>query len=129
MITKITENNYGKMAHCICDRCGKEFIKQVSHLNKKNHYCSRDCSGTGRPEAVQNYCIICHKPKDDTFYDKSARPICSKACYSVYFDNCYRRDVWWERKRPANNMGNNVSKKPVFWKTGRLNCNYNLGVW
>jgi endogenous inhibitor of DNA gyrase (YacG/DUF329 family) len=132
MIVKVIQGSYGKTAHCICDKCGKEFKKAYAALNAKNHYCSRKCSGSGRPEVIPDACIICHKPIDNTFYDKSeTRPICSKACYSIYFDNCYKRDVWWERKCMPRNVGNNVSMvNNKFYKQGRLIlADYNLGVW
>ena len=132
MITKITKSNMGKTAHCICDKCGKEFNRPISLLNAKSHYCSRECCGGGRSEINPNACVICGKVKDNSFYDKSStRPICSKACYSIYFDNCHKRDVWWERKGLPRNVDNNVSMvNNRFYKQGRLNlADYNLGVW
>ena len=40
-----------------------------------------------------NVCIVCGKPKDDTFYDKSKyRLICNRECYSKYFDMWKKRD-------------------------------------
>jgi len=42
-------------------------------------------------------CVICHKPYDDTFYDKGnlgnaksggTRYLCSRECYSKWFDKC-----------------------------------------
>ena len=85
MIIEIITGHSGKTAHCICDRCGKEITRAMSLLNTKNHFCSRDCSGNGRPEIIHNVCMVCGKPKDNTFYDKSDRPICSK-------------EYTWERK-------------------------------
>ena len=53
-----------------------------------------------------NVCIICSKPLDDTFYDKSQwRPICSKECYSKYFDKWKATDDGYynnERRRLIN---------------------------
>jgi endogenous inhibitor of DNA gyrase (YacG/DUF329 family) len=132
MIIEITKSNMGKTAHCICDKCGKEFNRPISLLNAKNHYCSRECCGGGRSEVNPNACSICGKPRDNSFYDKSStRPLCSKACYSVYFDNHFASYNTWERKGLPRNVDNNVSiTNNVFYKQGRLILSdYNLGVW
>jgi endogenous inhibitor of DNA gyrase (YacG/DUF329 family) len=132
VIVNIMKSNGGRLATCICDCCGKEFKRAYGLLNAKNHYCSRNCSGSGRPEVIPNACVICHKPKDNTFYDKSeTRPICSKACYSVWWDKWYKTNITWERKGLPRNTGNNVSiTNNVFYKQGRLIlADYNLGVW
>jgi endogenous inhibitor of DNA gyrase (YacG/DUF329 family) len=132
MIIKIVSSNGGKKAYCKCDRCGKEFTRSNSQVNQKSQYCSCECSGSGRPEVIPNACVICHKPKDNTFYDKSeTRPICSKACYSVWWDKWYKTNITWERKGLPRNTSNNVSiTNNVFYKQGRLNlADYNLGVW
>ncbi len=43
---------------------------------------------------IANKCIICGKKRDNTFYDKSDyRPLCNKQCYSVWFDDCRKRDI------------------------------------
>ena len=132
MILEIIKTHSGKLAYCKCDKCNKEFTRANSLLNQKSQYCSRECSGSGRAEINPNMCVVCGKPKDNTFYDKSAtRPLCSKACYSKYADDYYKACVKWERKRPANNMGNDVKKVNYsFYKTGTLHlANYNLGVF
>ena len=132
MIVKVEKHSNGKLAYCICDRCGKEFTRSNSQVNQKSQYCSRECCGHGRSEINPNACVICGKVKDISFYDKSStRPLCSKDCYSKFFDNHFATCNTWERKGLPRNMGNNVSKEtPVFWKTGRLIlADYNLGVW
>jgi len=131
VIIKITQNNYGKMAHLKCDKCGKEFKRAFGQTNKHNHYCSRICAGKGRPDTDLHNCIICNKLKDNSFYDKSStRPLCSKACYSVWFDNYYAACNKWERKGMPNNMGNDVSKSNnVFYKQGRLLYSNLQGVY
>ena len=129
MILEIIKTNCGKVTHCKCDKCGKEFKRPLSQTNKHNHFCSRDCAGSGRSEFNPNVCKICGKPRDNTFYDKSAtRPLCSKACYSKWFDDYYKLCVKWERKRPPNNMGNDVKRDYVYPKQGRLIAYYNYGV-
>jgi endogenous inhibitor of DNA gyrase (YacG/DUF329 family) len=72
------------------------------------------------------FCINpnCRKPRDDTFYDKSNyRPVCSKRCYSEYYDSLDRQNrIEHEPKR--------LKYKPdkyEFYKQGRLVLiDYNL---
>ena len=128
MILEIIKSNGGKLAKCKCDRCGKEFTRSYSLLNSKNHFCSKVCSGNGRPEPAPNVCMICGKPKDDTFYDKSDRLLCSKACYSAWWDKWYKANITWQRNCMPRNMGNDVSKDYYEYpKRGKLIINY-IGV-
>lgn len=130
MILTIVKSNGGQVAYCKCDRCGKEFKRALKQINKHNHFCGRICAGgRGRPETNPNICIICGKPKDDTFYDKSDRLICSKECYSKWWDTWYKQNITWERKGMPRNMGNDVSKvNYTFYRQGRLIAYYNYGV-
>lgn len=129
MILKIVKSNGGQVAYCKCDRCGKEFKRGFGLLNAKNHFCSKQCSGTGRPLPAPNACIVCGKPKDDTFYDKSDRLICSKECYSIWWDTWCKQNITWERKCMPRNMGNDVSKDNyIYPKQGRLIAYYSYGV-
>ena len=94
IISKIKASR-GYSVICTCDLCGKE-IKRSGYLIERsnNHFCSSDC----KRGYISKTCIICGKPFDNTFYDKSEyRPLCSKECYSVHFDNWYKDFVMWGR--------------------------------
>ena len=129
MIIKVINKNTGKIATVKCDFCGNEFERAYTRVNNTaQHFCNFTC----RSEFKQspNHCLICHKPKDNTFYDKSnTRPLCSKACYSIYSDKHYKQSVKWIKKTDMvqKNTRTSVYTYPI---QGRLILtDYNLGVW
>jgi len=111
---------------CVCDNCGKEFelpkhklINSKTGKLKLHHYCSKKCSD----RISYQKCIICKKPYDDNFYDKSKyRPICSKECYSAYLDN--RGSLVHKNTNPLSD----IKEKPYeYYRRGRLVlANYKL---
>ena len=130
MILEIYKRKYGigQTAKLQCDKCGKVYDKAVSVAKKtEKHYCSRFCAGLGN-DGISGRCIICGKDKDDTFYDKGIRPLCSKACYSAWFDKHLAYHNKYERTT-TRQLNGKIQVKPGMWyKQGRLLTNYNLGV-
>jgi endogenous inhibitor of DNA gyrase (YacG/DUF329 family) len=107
MIINKIKSGKGYMFNCKCDLCGKEIWRTGFQIARnKQHFCSHNC----KRGFISKTCMICGKPYDNSFYDKSDyRPLCSKECYSVHFDN-WKNDIDNWRKYEA---GRKISKKYV----------------
>jgi endogenous inhibitor of DNA gyrase (YacG/DUF329 family) len=124
MIINKIKSGKGYTVLCKCDYCGAFIYKKGYRTGiYKYHYCNFKHSSLHRkllnqtkidiPVAVKpchKRCMICGKPYDNSFYDKSDyRPLCSKECYSVHFDN-WKNDIDNWRKYEADRK---INKKYV----------------
>jgi hypothetical protein len=125
---------YKNSALCACDICGKQTIKYKSYM-WGNHYCSRDHYQQARQKGktikakttkitfkkdYTDRCLVCHKPYNDSFYDKGStgRYLCSTACRDIYFDN---------RPEPLGGMTYEKQYDYIYPHQGRLVLSeYNL---
>jgi endogenous inhibitor of DNA gyrase (YacG/DUF329 family) len=82
----------------------------------------------GRHNIIYKNCIVCHKPIDDSFYDKSIyRPICSRSCYGKFIDNQPAR---YKKTRIHNEQAKFNEPKYEYPVRGKLALvNYNLNIW
>lgn len=70
----------------ICEHCGKEFQKTVSHYNfnqkhNRKSYCSRECQILARTKKIEKVCLNCGK----TFLTLNQEAkYCSINCYGDY---------------------------------------------